>query len=325
MPSGPLPGSGRAWHDGRVRVRSSGWVGLALVVMLVTGGCAGSPTPAPSGNDGETAAPSATGASAEPEQPAEPEVLMEIMQLRGDVASGHIELRVTNDSDASLRVVRATYESSRWSAPMVRDDEAEIAPGQRRNLRLELPEPTCDWPAPIEHLATLELADGTVLEQQPADPLDQLEWLGQEICDLRLFEQEVAGLTWLEPSIPADGSGPAVLRLQVDPVQEPSEQRGWIGAVTATALLTPVDASGTRVEDLPLDLTISRGDRPTVLEVPLEPGRCDLHAIAEDKQGTIFRLPSMMGGEPIALVLASPDAQREALLDWAVARCAAQP
>lgn len=97
------------------------------------------------------------------------DVRTETVQLRSDLAAGHIELRVTNGADAALTVVRATYASSRWTEPLVREDDAAIPPVLRRNLRLQLPEPTCDG-APIEHLATLELADGTTLEQVPADP-----------------------------------------------------------------------------------------------------------------------------------------------------------
>ena len=85
-------------------------------------------------------------------------VLVELVQLRGDVASGHVELRVTNRGDRELVIASAAYESSRWSAPMVRDDEARIPPGARRNLRLPLPEPTCDA-GPLEHRATLRLAE----------------------------------------------------------------------------------------------------------------------------------------------------------------------
>lgn len=258
-----------------------------------------------------------------PQQPSpEPQLRVELVQLRGDVASGHLELRVVNESDAPVTVVRAAYASSRWSEAMVREDNpATIPPGLRRNLRVELPVPTCDG-GPIEHLATLELADGSVLERVPSDPLGQVEALDDRVCDLRAFEEQVAALTWLEPVIPADGGGPAVLRLRVEPVGQGSSQgSGSVDAVDATVLLTPVDASGTRIEQLPIGLSIEPGDAPSVVEVPLEPGRCDLHAIAEDKQGTIFRVLVQQDGERVALQLVSPDAQRDALLDWVVARC----
>ena len=157
----------------------------------------------------------------------------------------------------------------------------------------------------------------------PSDPLDQLERLDDAVCDLRAWEERAAAVTWLEPTIPADGAGPAVVRLRVEPLG--TGERATLQSFSSTVLVTPVDASGARVEVLPIERAIAPGDAAFVLEVPLEPGRCDLHAIAEDKQGTIFRLLGMMGGEPIELVLPSPDAQREALLDWTVARCAAQP
>ena len=54
----------------------------------------------------------------------------------------------------------------------------------------------------------------------------------------------------------------------------------------------------------------------------IRPGRCDLHAVAEDKQGTIFRIRATAAGEPADLLVPVPDEQRDALLGWVVARCA---
>lgn len=269
----------------------------ALLGVLALAGCAGAPE--------ATVAP----------------VQLEVVQLRGDVAGGFVELRVTNPGTVELVVERATYESSAWSAPMERVDEARIPPGARRNLRMQLPEPTCA-PGPVEHRATLELADGTVVRGEPQDPLGQLEALDDAVCDLDAFERGVAALSWLEPEIPADGSALAMLRLEVSPVAGAGERLGSIDAVAATVLLTPADAAGERLESLPVALEVAAGDPPTVVEVPLVPGRCDLHAIAEDKQGTIFRIRATAGDEPVDLRLPAPDDQRDALLAWVVARCA---
>ncbi|WP_347753698.1 hypothetical protein [Agrococcus sp. ProA11] len=285
---------------------------LLVAATLLTGGCAAAPSDSP-------------GASATPE------AVVEILQLRGDVATGHIELRVTNHAEAPLTILRATYASTRWSAPMTTENPATIPPGLRRNLRLQLPEATCDA-GPLEHRAELELADGTVLELLPGDPEQQLEALDDRACDLQRFASTVAQISWLEPSIPADGAGPAIVRLRIDPigidptgVAATAQASGSLDAIDATVLLTPVDAAGMRVEQLPVGLQIRPGDAPTDVAIPLEPGRCDLHAIAEDKQGTLFRLRASIDGEPIDLVLPSPDAQRDALLDWVVDRCAARP
>ncbi|WP_405216602.1 hypothetical protein [Agrococcus sp. Ld7] len=281
---------------------------LGAAVLLV--GCA-----SPSGE------PEPSGVPSRSAQRAAPEVLVEVLQLRGDVATGHIELRVTNESDAPIRIVRARYASSRWAAPMTTENPAEIPPGLRRNLRLQLPDATCDE-QPLEHSAELRLDDGTLLERVPEDPLGQLEAIDDQACDLRAFTETVARIRWLEPSIPADGAGPAVVRLRIEPV---GERSGGLAAIDATVLLTPVDASDARVEQLPIGLEIDPGAPPTEVAIPLEPGRCDLHAIAEDKQGTLFRLRAAIDGDPIDLVLPSPEAQRDALLDWVVERCAAQP
>lgn len=284
------------------RRRSLGALAAACLLAVAPLGCAGAPAP--------------------DEGPAQ-DVLVELVQLRGDVASGHVELRVTNRGDRELVIASTAYESSRWSAPMVRDDEARIPPGARRNLRLPLPEPTCDA-GPLEHRATLRLADGRELEAEPADPYGQLEALDDAVCDLRAFEREVAGLAWGEPDIPQDGSGPAVLRLEVTPVAGDGEPLGRLEAIPATVLLA-LEADGERAEALPLGIELRAGAAPIAVRVPLVPGRCDLHAVAEDKQGTLFRIRAEHGDRPVDLVLPSPDAQRDALLDWVVARCAALP
>jgi hypothetical protein len=279
--------------------------GIGAVLALAA--CAGAPD----------APPSATTASEAP-------LALEVVQLRGDVASGHIELRVTNEGDAALEVARAVYESNRWSAPMERSRGDAIPPGASRNLRLQLPEPTCDA-GPLEHRARLELADGRVVEGAPGDPLGQLDALDDAVCALRDFEREVAAVRWLDPVVPADGSGPAIVRLELVPVAGEGAAGGSLDEVAATVLLAPVDASGARIEALPVGLPIEPGGAPAVVEVPLTPGRCDAHAIAEDKQGTLFRIRARVDGEPVELVLPSPDAQRDALLAWVVARCAALP
>lgn len=271
--------------------------GAALLLALTLLGCASVPPAAP--------------------------VRLELVQLRGDVAGGFVELRVTNEGASELVIHRATYASSAWSSAMERVDEARIPPGARRNLRLELPDPTCATGA-VEHRATLELADGTIVEQEPGDPFGQLETLDDAVCDLRAFERDVASIAWLEPRIPPDG-GPATLLLEVTPVAGDGSRLGSIEEVPATVLLVPVDASAERIEALPVGLAIHAGGEPAVVEVPVAPGRCDLHAVAEDKQGTIFRIRATRGGEPVTLVLPSPDEQRGDLLDFVVERCAATP
>ncbi|WP_306233422.1 hypothetical protein [Agrococcus beijingensis] len=296
--------------------RGGGRAAIAACAIGLLSGCAGSEPGADTTSATPTPATATTAADAG--------VLLELVQLRGDVAGAMVELRVTNEGDDELVIERAAYASSRWSAPMERVDEARIPPGARRNLQLQLPEPTCDA-APLEHLATLELADGTRVEGVPADPFGQLDALDDAVCDLRAFASEVAAVEWLDPEIPADGSGPAILRLRVSPVAGGGAAVGTIDEVAATVLLAPLDASAARIEALPVGLAIATGTPATVVDVPLTPGRCDLHAVAEDKQGTIFRVRATQGGERVDLLLPSPEAQRKALLDWAVARCAALP
>lgn len=271
---------------------------LAVLALLGPAGCAAGPVPATSAA-----------------------VQLEIVQLRGDVAGGFVELRVTNTGATELVIERASYESSAWSAPMERVDAARIPAGARRALRMQLPEPTCA-PGAVEHRATLVLADGTVIDGEPGDPFDRVDALDDAVCDLRAFARDVAGLRWLPADIPPDGSRPAVLRLEVAPVAGAGELLGSVDDVPATVLLAPADAAGAPLAALAVALDVVAGAAPTIVDVPLAPARCDLHAVAEDKQGTIFSTRATAGGEPVRLVLPAPDDQRGALLAWVVARCA---
>ncbi len=89
------------------------------------------------------------------------------------------------------------------------------------------------------------------------------------------------------PHVEQRGGVPVAL---IDVSAEPTGAAGEIGvdAVRATVLLSIADASGVAVTEAPLDVTIAGSDAPTTFSVPIVPGRCDPHAVAEDKQGTIF-------------------------------------
>jgi hypothetical protein len=56
-------------------------------------------------------------------------------------------------------------------------------------------------------------------------------------------------------------------------------------------------ASATAVDSLPLDFTISGDEEPVELTIPLVPARCDAHAVAEDKRGTLLPLRVEIGDE----------------------------
>jgi hypothetical protein len=69
-----------------------------------------------------------------------------------------------------------------------------------------------------------------------------------------------------------------------------------IEAVDDTVLFGLFDPlSPTGRDSLPIDLTVTGADEPRLLTIPLVPARCDAHAVAEDKRGTLLPLRVRVG------------------------------
>lgn len=62
-----------------------------------------------------------------------------------------------------------------------------------------------------------------------------------------------------------------------------------------------------------------------VVTLRVVPGRCDAHAIAEDKQGTVLRIGVVVDGESGTLVLPAPAERREELLAFVAEACGIAP
>ncbi|KEP75428.1 hypothetical protein HR12_34095 [Microbacterium sp. SUBG005] len=97
------------------------------------------------------------------------------------------------------------------------------------------------------------------------------------------------------PSPPPDGA--ITLRLAVEPAQS-GEATAELVALRGTVLLR--FAAGA---EAPLDVRVAAGDDPSVIDVAVVPQRCDAHAIAEDKVGTLFDLVARVDGREVVVPL----------------------
>jgi hypothetical protein len=70
-----------------------------------------------------------------------------------------------------------------------------------------------------------------------------------------------------------------------------------------------------------VDREIASGEPPFTIELPVRPARCDAHAIADDKRGTIFRLEIRDGDRAGRLELASSPELKAALYAYYGERC----
>jgi hypothetical protein len=130
----------------------------------------------------------------------------------------------------------------------------------------------------------------------PKDPLGQLDPLFAADC-LRDTAARVASIAaTTAPRIVSDGKR---LIAELDLTITPTGDRGSLAvrAVTGTTLFTQIEpATGAPVDRREVDVAVRADSPPSVLTLHLTPSRCDPHAIAEDKLGTVFPLEVEVAG-----------------------------
>ena len=101
-----------------------------------------------------------------------------------------------------------------------------------------------------------------------------------------------------------------------------------IESARGTTLLAQLDpTTGELVNAREIGLVVDAASAPSTIELDLVPNRCDPHAIAEDKRGTIIPLRVGFAGDPAGegvgeiAVATSPDVAA-ALYDFVRAACA---
>ncbi|MBB2975732.1 hypothetical protein FHX49_001299 [Microbacterium endophyticum] len=239
-------------------------------------------------------------------------------QWRSDVANGNAQVQITNGTDSAIVVstVRVTDPRFEGAAERVRDGESTIAAGATTDITVALPTMNCDASADngseAEITASVKGRESTsraTLE----DPLGFLSELYAKDCRLEAFTQAAnIDFTGFTPSEPGSQ---ATLELTVTPTGSATAR---LDAIRTTNLLT----FGSGKEAYPLGLEITTGgDAASVIQIPLEPYRCDAHAVQEDKRGTIFSLEVTQDGKPGEVELAASPQLREELLSWVASWC----
>ncbi len=258
-----------------------------------------------------------------------PGVSVRIYQTRFDYADRVLELSVTNAGRAPLDLRSARFDSSRFTAAAGWSGGLRLEPGMTRDLRVRLAAAACapssaatTTPTDTVTLSWAEPGAGAGTATVPAtDDTGALDRIEGEDCLAgaltRLLRIDVA------PELRVDGSGPASaawLDLTLTPTGAP-------GAVTIDrAGSTPLLASADGL-DWPLGLTLDAATPPTRVALGLRPTRCDPHAIAEDKRGTVFPLTVHVTAGPGSPPrtgdwdLAVGDALRARLYAWIADRC----
>ncbi|WP_285025645.1 hypothetical protein [Plantibacter sp. ME-Dv--P-122b] len=254
------------------------------------------------------------------------DLVIEFRQNRDQVASDAAIVRIGNGGDHDITIVGLELSGSAFTAPTVRDRSSTIRAGQTTDLAVELPPIDCDArDGDVQVDLQLRLDDGSVLTaSELSDPTNALQRIHTATCTVAAVQRiaEVAAV----PGIRLEGAGAttvAVLTISVVPTGAPG--RLLLVALRSTVLLQPApsDIGGAPPEAWPLSLTVDPASGPQSIELRIVPTRCDPHALAEDKVGTLFPLVVRIDDGPeTVMTLPLGAGTAEALKDAVRARCA---
>lgn len=248
-------------------------------------------------------------------------VAARVYQTRSDVAAGKIEIQIRNGSDQPLTITGAQVESPHLDSPAQFAGRAAIPARAVVDLKTQLPPPSCsgtDEPPRVTLEFTIDGIGGTA-EMNATDTLAQLPAIAEAGCRQRAVDQVVA-ITPPAMVPEPTGQGPLTLGYRLSPT-------GAVGRVRfaetgPTTLLTPATATGRVRARQVLDVTVTAAQPSSEVTLHYVPARCDAHAVAEDKQGTLLPvMVSVEGAEPGPVTLPVPDRLRAWIHNWVAARC----
>lgn len=292
-------------------MRAGRAVCAALAVALVAAGCSpGSTPPEASPSPGPARLPEGVSVS--------------VFQTRADVPARRPEISITNGSPNDLVVTGARFESTQFTeaARWTVRESSTIRPGTTVNLPVELGAADCSA-STAEHTVRLELEQGgtQVAEVVPLDRLDRLPALRAEDC-LAQSVEEIARIALTGPLSTAAVGGTRVGSLRLEIVPTGASGSLALGSMRGAILMALADpASGAIVESRDLALAIDGTGEPTAIDIQFVPNRCDPHAIAEDKRGTLLPVEVSVGEFRGVYPVPVGDDVRSVIYDYLVEAC----
>lgn len=304
---------------------------LAVGVLLTLAACAGSGPVDDTGVDAGTTTDADTATNTDAVGTGEgvlPSALTaSLSQPRLDVAAGLVRARITNGSGAGFTVREMRLESTGFASPMTSElTGIVIGPGRVVDLPVKLGEAVCSGEG-IAHEVHLDYEQDGEVGSVVVPAVDD----GGRIADLHAAEcfvadtEDVAVLSLEGPlqERELDGVLVADLRIEVAPQGGPGALD--LVRVRNTTLLQHVDpTAGDRQPDgAGLEVAVAGEEESQDILITLVPARCDAHAVAEDKQGTRFRVDVELDGSAGIVTVAAPPDLMAALYDFVQRSCGA--
>lgn len=252
-------------------------------------------------------------------------VRVSVHQNRPDTEDRRLQVRITNETDTPLTITALTFSSPRFAEPSpYRKAPTTIRAGGVVDLPVALGTPVCE---PVEGTAAVHLdferADGASgrVSVVPGDPLGQLEGISEQDClnDAIADIADIRGPDALRTEL-VDGRLVAMIDLTVVPTGAGGSFT--IASIDDTVLFELFQrGSPAAITTLPLGLEVRGDGDPQTVTIPLVPARCDPHAVAEDKRGTLLPLRVEVSGLSGISYFAVSDALKGALYSYVHEAC----
>lgn len=249
-----------------------------------------------------------------PEPPPTGRLHADMRQSSRDAAAGRMEVWINNDTAGQIRPTKVVYRDPRFRTTLPGTRLRPIPSQSELGYPLYLPDrPACGHPRGsgtvavtyAGHTRTLRVADSTDVAGR---------YTGSRCLELAV--DRVARLSWSD-EVPSSGKEGAdgTLTLVVDTTGRPGPAL-TIDTVSGTPVLSPVGTDVWRP-----GATIRGTDRPSRIDLPLKPTRCDAHAFAESGGATAFKIGLHLGGQAgqITLRMSVPGAKNA--IDYARGSC----
>lgn len=265
-------------------------------------------------------------ASPETSSEAVPEgITVSVYQTRTDVGPRRLEVSIGNQTGGPLGITGVRFESEQFVETAVWAKESTRIPaGATVDLPVLLTEANCsaENPEPVVEFDYV-LDDGSTGTARTIaiDRLDRLPALMVEDCMAQAVA-DVAVLTIASAPRASTIAGNPVVEL--DLAVDPTGGQGTLELETlhSTTLFMPADpVTGEPTTSQPLSVTITGTDEPSIVTLVLTPGRCDPHAVAEDKLGTVMPIDVVASGVAGRISVPSADAVRGALYTFVTDAC----
>jgi len=305
------------------------WAAVALL-LLATASCSAGPGAAgPGSGSGTPASPSASASVAAP-------LTAEISQFRDNYSRQIIEIQLTNTTGEPVTVLAAGLRSPLFASRISWTAAAagtELPPHQTKSLPARLPAAACPDQAPEQSragqpsaavevlLASAAGAPGKTVTTDAADPFGVLARNNGEMC----VAQAAAAIADLRfgPALElSPDARTAFLHLLITPrnsATDPADRALTINSVGGTTLLEE-DSSA----PWPSGLRIGATGPARELRLGIRPARCDPHAVAEDKVGTLIPLHVSVAGREGVLKIDAGAQLRGRIYDFVTSACGRQ-